>query len=73
MNSRERVKRVINREKTDCIAVAPYMGNHCAIVTKTNKNMADIVSLKVPNPYKDGRMPVYIESVDRVLSQWQAT
>lgn len=125
MNSNERVKRAINRKKTDYIPVGPYMGNHCATITKTKlmdyytkavkmadaqmkawemygqdivcvqsdnyyivegfglkteyhenstptviepavRNTADIAALKVPDPYKDGRMPVYIEAVDRV-------
>lgn len=125
MNSNERVKYAINHKKTDCIPVGPYMGNHCAALTKTNlidyytkaakmadaqikaweiygqdivcvqsdnyyivegfglkteyhenttptviepavMNVEDIAGLKVPNPYKDGRMPVYIEAVEIV-------
>ncbi|HHW30364.1 MAG TPA: hypothetical protein GXX20_01620 [Clostridiaceae bacterium] len=125
MNSRERIKAAVNREKIDCIPVGPYMGNHCAIVTGTKmidyytkadkmahaqikawelygqdivcvqsdnyyivegfglkaeyhenstptvikpavENLKDIAKLKLPNPYRDGRMPVYIEAVDRV-------
>lgn len=33
------------------------------------KDVKDIAGLKVPDPYKDGRMPVYVEAVD-IVSKW---
>lgn len=32
--------------------------------------LADVSKLKVPNPYRDGRMPVYLEAIERLRSHF---
>lgn len=127
MTSYERIMAAARHQKTDCVPVAPYMGNHGAIVGGANvseycrngkimaraqlkaweiygqdmivpqsdnyyiaegfgvktrfpdnstpivieplvKDLSDVYRLKVPDPYKDGRMPVYLEAARLIKS-----
>ncbi|KLU63022.1 uroporphyrinogen decarboxylase [Peptococcaceae bacterium CEB3] len=125
LTSLERIRRAVDLGQSDCIPVAPYMGNHGAAVagvsidkycqsselmaeaqykawqiyqqdavvaqsdnyyiaegfgitvehhpngtptlkTPVVNELKDIDRLKVPNPYTDGRMPIYLEAIKRL-------
>lgn len=125
MSSAQRIEKAVAGEQTDCVPVAPYMGNYGARVAgvaidrycRSAKLMADaqyrawqlcgqdvlvaqsdnyyiaegfglvvdhhrdatptprcpliedpkdVLSLTVPDPQKDGRMPVYLEAIERL-------
>lgn len=128
MTSYERVMAAAKCKMTDCVPVAPYMGNHGAkvggakiseyctngkimaqaqlkaweiygqdmLVPQSDnyyiaegfgikvqipddntpsvteivvKKLDDVYKLKVPDPYKDGRMPVYLEAVSLIKNK----